>query len=238
MGKNLIQQRRGKGSPTFRALSKKYLGRICHIKNTTDDVEGRIIDIVKCPGHYGPVAMVKYDNNEEVLMIAPEGVRVGDSVAAGKNTGMKPGNTAELKEIPEGTLIYNIESMPGDGGKFCRTSGTFGRVSAKFNDRILVLLPSKKERAFIPTCRANIGVIAGSGRKEKPFYKAGKKYYARKARNKYYPSVSATSMNAVDHPFGGSSSARHKMPLQSSKHDPPGRKAGNLSPRGGKRKKR
>ena len=238
MGKKLIQQRRGKGSSTFRAASRKYVGKIRHIKNAKGNVKGKIIDLVKCPGHYGPVAIVKYDNNEEVLMMAPEGIRVGDSVMAGENVDMGAGNTAELKDVPEGTLIYNIESMPGDGGKFCRTSGTSGRVSAKFNDRVLILLPSKREKAFLPKCRANIGVIAGAGRKEKPIYKAGRKFHARKARNKYFPSVSATSMNAVDHPFGGSSSARHKMPLQSSRHDPPGRKAGNLAPRGGKRKKR
>ncbi len=231
MGKPITQQKRGKGSPRYRALSKKYIGRVIHLKNSKENRKGEIIDLVNCPGHYAPIAKVKYDNGENNLMLAPEGIKVGDEVEAGSKVDIKPGNVIELKNIPEGTLIYNIESQPGDGGKFCRTSGVFGRLLAKSSAGITIILPSKKEKKFCPECRANIGIIAGAGRKEKPFIKAGKMYHARRARNKLYPSVSGNSMNAVDHPFGGSSSNRNKMPRQSSRHAPPGRKVGSLAPR-------
>lgn len=231
MGKPLIQQRRGKGSARYKARSKRYVGRVIHLKNLKERIDGNVIDIVNCVGHYAPVAKVKYENGENSLIFAPEGMKVGDKITSGNNDNIKQGDVVKLKNIPEGTLIYNIESQPGDGGKFCRTSGAFARLSTRSNNVVTIILPSKKEKKFCSDCRANIGVIAGGGRKEKPFIKAGRMYMAKKARNKLWPSVSGNSMNAVDHPFGGTSSNRNKMPLQSSRHAPPGRKVGSLAPR-------
>lgn len=237
MGKNLIQQRRGKGSTTYRAPSFRYKAAIRHIKDLKD-MDGKIIDIFNCQGHSGPLAQVLYENGEEVFMIAPEGIRVGDFVSSGANSVIKPGSTVVLKNIPEGTLVHNIESIPGDGGKFIRASGTFGKVLSKTRNNVSIMLPSKKQKTFNGGCRANIGVIAGGGRKEKPFLKAGRRYYAMKAKNKLYPSVSGTSMNAVDHPFGGTQSSHKGRPTQSSRNAPPGRKVGKIAPRRtGRRKK-
>jgi large subunit ribosomal protein L2 len=171
-------------------------------------------------------------------MQAPEGVRVGDIVEMGEKIEPKKGSIMPLKSIPEGTAIYNIESFPGDGGKFVRSTGGFAKIVTKMQKKIVVQLPSSKTKDFQPECRATIGVIAGSGRKEKPFLKAGTKHYAMKARNKLYPSVSGTSQNAVDHPFGGSSSATKGRPTQASRNAPPGRKVGKIAPtRTGRRKR-
>jgi len=230
MGKNLKQQRRGRGTAVFRALSRKSVGRIQHVKNLNQNISGNVIDLLKCPMHYAPVAQIKYNNGEDGFIFAPEGMKVGDDIQVGTDVEMKPGNSTELKNIPEGTLIYNIESQPGDGGKFCRTNGTFARVVAKLPGSVTIILPSKKEKKFCPSCRANIGIICGSGRKEKPFLKAGNKHYAMRARNKFWPVVNGNSMNAVAHPFGGGSSHRHKCPRQSSRDAPPGRKVGSISP--------
>ena len=97
------------------------------------------------------------------------------------------------------------------------------------HDSVVVEMPSAKRRVFLPECRATIGVIAGSGRKEKPFLKAGTKYYAMKAKNKLWPQVSGTSMNAVDHPFGASRVSKGG-PTQASRNAPPGRKVGKIAP--------
>lgn len=237
MGKNLIQQKRGKGSPRYRAPDFRYKGRASHAIYAKEDINGEITDLVKCPGHSGPLMQVKYENGEVILIQAPEGVKVGDNVEMGDNVMIKVGSTLPLKNIPEGTSIYNIESSPGDGGKFVRTSGAFAKIVAKFKNRIVVQLPSNKKREFIPNCRATIGVIAGSGRKEKPFLKAGAKYYAMRAKNKLWPIVSGTSMNAVAHPFGGSSSSTKGRPTQSSRDAPPGRKVGKIAPKRTGRKK-
>lgn len=238
MGKNLIQQRRGKGSARFRAPSKNYIGEVKHVAPTPEVITGTITSFEKSQGHDAPIARVSYDNGSSALMFAPEGVRVKDTVSAGPLTDIKPGNTLELKNIPEGTLVYNLEAQPGDGGKFCRSTGAFSRVVAKTATTVTVVLPSKKERLFSPTCRATVGVVAGGGRTEKPFLKAGKRFHRRRARNKFVGIVSGNSMNAVDHPFGGKASHRHKLPRQSSRHAPPGRKVGAIAPKRMGRRKR
>ncbi|MBW2966032.1 50S ribosomal protein L2 [Candidatus Woesearchaeota archaeon] len=231
MGKNLIQQKRGKGSPTYRSPSFRYKGGAKHNKLSDVTINGKIIDLIDCPGHTAPLAQIKYENGEEILMIAPEGVRVGEAVQAGIKATVKNGNIVPLKNIPEGTSIYNIESKPGDGGKFVRTSGGFARIVSKVRDGVIVRLPSNKQKTFQSECRACIGAVAGSGRTEKPFIKAGNRYYAMKAKNKLYPSVSGTSMNSLSHPFGGSSSATKGRPTQSSRNAPPGRKVGKIAPK-------
>ena len=231
MGKNIIQQKRGRGSPTYRAPSFRYKGELKHNILTDKLINGVITDLIHCAGHSGPLAQVKYDNGEEVLMSAPEGVRVGDPVKSGAEAPPDLGNTLPLKNIPEGTSIYNIEIKPGDGGKFVRTSGGFAKIVGKMKDKILVKLPSTKQKEFNPECRACIGVIAGSGRTEKPFLKAGKHYHLKKAKNKLWPKVCGVSMNAVNHPFGGRSSHHKGRPTQSARNAPPGRKVGKVAPR-------
>lgn len=238
MGKNLIQQARGKGGPRYRSPSFNFKGKAEFIKNSRESIAGRVIDIVHCAGHSSPLAQIKYDNGELTYLQAPNGIRVGDMVKAGADVETDIGNVLPLKNIPEGTSIYNIESVPGDGGRFVRSSGTFAKIVTKMEDKITVQLPSSKTRDFKPDCRAMIGVIAGSGRKEKPFLKAGKRFYAMKAKNKLWPQTSGTSMNAVDHPFGGKSSAHKGRPTQSSRNDPPGRKVGKIAPSRTGRKKR
>lgn len=229
MGKSLIQQKRGKGSHTYRAPSFRYYGKVSYPKSK--DIEGQIIDLICCPGHSTPLIHVKYNNGEQTLMLAPEGVRVGDTIKFGTKTSINPGNTMPLKNMPEGTLIYNIEAQPGDGGKFVRSAGTFAKVTAKMKDKVIVLLPSKKEKTFNPECKATIGILSAAGRKEKPFIKAGTKYHAMRAKNKLYPTVSGVSMNAVSHPFGGTSSHTKGRPMQSPRDAPPGRKVGKIAPK-------
>jgi large subunit ribosomal protein L2 len=237
MGKRLIQQARGKGGPTYRSPSFRYKGKPSYLP-VKENLNGEVIDIIKCPGHSAPLTVLKYDNNLMNLMIAPEGIRVGDFIEYGDKAKIKNGNVLMLKDIPEGTFIYNIEKQPGDGGKFVRSSGTFARVTSKVGENIMVQLPSKKKKPFNAKCRATVGVIAGSGRKEKPFVKAGIKFYNRKAKNKLWPSVSGTSQNAVDHPFGGTSSAHKGKPTIAPRNAPPGRKVGAIRPRRMGRKKK
>jgi len=235
MGKNLIQQRRGKGS-IFRAPSFNYRGKAKHNKITSDKVEGVVTDLVHCPGHSAPLARVRFPD-ETILMLAPDGIRVGDIISSGKIAEPSTGSISRLQDIPEGTAVFNLETQPGDGGNLVRASGTFATVLAKMENKVLVELPSKQVKEFDPRCRACIGRVAGGGRLEKPFVKAGSKYRARKAKRKLYPIVSGVSMNAVDHPHGGSSSSHKGRPTIAPKNAPPGRKVGMLRPnRTGKKK--
>ncbi|MBW2968495.1 50S ribosomal protein L2 [Candidatus Woesearchaeota archaeon] len=237
MGKRIIQQARGKGSPTYKSPGFKFKADSKIKPLTKSLVNGRIVDFVHCSGHNAPLMRVFYDDNQMVLFAAPEGVRVGDMVSSGPGSVCSDGNILALKDIPEGTPIYNIESQPGDGGKFCKSSGGFARVAAKTSKIVTVIMPSKRQKKFNACCRAVIGIIAGGGRHEKPFLKAGNKMFKMRAKNKLYPRTSACAMNAVDHPLGNSRSARKARNKAVSKHVPAGKKVGSLWPkRTGKRK--
>ena len=229
MGKNLISQKRGKGS-IYKSRGFRYIGKVKHQPEKPGGITGKVTDIVHSSGHYAPIAKINYDGREN-LEIATFGLRVGDEISSGTNAEIKDGNVLPLANIPEGTLIFNIESLPGDGGKFVRTSGCFARLLSKTSGNVKVLLPSKKEHSFHPNCRATLGVVAGGGRPEKPILKAGTMAKKKTARGKLYPSTSALSMNAVAHPFGGSSSAHKGKPTIARKHAPAGAKVGMIRPK-------
>lgn len=226
MGKRILQQRRGRGTLTYRSPGHRFKGAAKLPTNS-----GEIVEIVNCPGHSAPLAYVQLTNAKVDLVIAPYGIKKGDQITVGDKSEIKSGNVLQLKNIPEGTSIYNIESQPGDGGKFVRASGAFAKVVAKTASKVTIKLPSRKEKFFHPNCKAAIGIIAGGGRTEKPILKAGTMYHKMRGRNKLYPSVSGTSMNAVDHPFGGTTSSHKGKPTVAPKHAPPGRKVGKLRPR-------
>lgn len=236
MGKTLIQQARGKGGPSYRAPSFRYITR-ARLPSQEKSFTGTVIDFVKSAAHTAPMAEIELTDGTTFLMIAPEGIKIGDSISTGTQASPQPGNTLTLKDIPEGTTIYNIESTPGDGGKFCRSSGVAAKLTAKTDQYAIILLPSKKERQFSLNCRAHIGIIAGGGRTEKPFLKAGTRHFAKRLRNKRYPMITGAAQNAVDHPFGNKRTSRKAKQRPAPRFAPAGRKVGKLHPRRTGRKK-
>ncbi len=233
MGKRLIQQRRGKGGSVFRFPSFRSKGSS---KMISEVEEAEVLDIVNSPNHTAPLAKVRYDTSETGFLIAPEGIKVKDKLSFREKDEMRRGDVHRLKNIPEGTEIFNIESVPGDGGKFARSSGVSAKVFSKTDDGVVVQFSSKKKKLLDSNCRAMLGRAAGGGRKEKPFLKAGKKYKAMRSKHKYWPKVSGASMNAVAHPFGTKRSSRKSKARPAPKNAPPGRKVGMLSPKNTGRK--
>lgn len=224
MGKNLRQQRRGKGSQRYRSPSHRFLGEVRYAD--IDKKEGVVVDIIDAPGRSIPLAVVKYQDGKE-LMIPSEGLSVGEKV--GYNIEIKNGAILKIADIPEGTKIYNIEIQPKDGGKLCRASGVSATIITKGKDKTVIQLPTGILKTIPNECRATIGVVAGSGRPDKPFLKAGNKFFAWRAKGKYYPTVKGVSKNPLDHPFGGKTKpGKHKTV---SRHMPPGKKVGSISPR-------
>jgi len=228
MGKSITQQARGKGGPSFTAPSFRYLGEV-RVKHGVNAAE--VLDIVKSQGQLAPILQVKYNDGTVGLMIAPEGIRTGQVLKFGEGANAELGNTLHLKDVPEGTLVFNIEGIPGDGGKYCRTSGTFGKVLSKSDKAVSILLPSKTIKEFNLNCRATLGIVAAAGRKEKPFLKAGTMAHYRNARKKRYPRMSGSAQNAVDHPFGNKRSSRKSKARPVPKNAPAGRKVGYLRPK-------
>ncbi len=231
MGKRIISQNRGKGTPTYRAPSHKYKADIKHLRFTDATIAAKIIDIQHDPARNGPVALVQLPDGSKEYVLAVEGLGTGDVIHAGPEVEIAAGNTTFLRNIPEGTPVCNIEAQPGDGGKFVRASGTFGLIVSREEDKVLVQMPSGKLKWFHPNCRATIGVVAGGGRTDKPFVKAGKKYHKMKSKAAKWPRVRGVAMNAVDHPFGGGKHQHVGKPKTVSRNAPPGRKVGSIAAR-------
>ena len=230
MGKRIILQNRGKGTPTYTAPSHKYKADLRHLK-FEGTLKAEVIDIEHDPARNCPIALVKLPDGRETYIMAVEGMGIGETIEYGENVSLKPGNSTYLKNIPEGTPICNIENQPGDGGKFARASGTFAILVAHEEDRVLVQMPSGKLKWLNPKCKATIGVVAGGGRTDKPFVKAGKKYYKMKSKAAKWPRVRGVAMNAVDHPFGGGKHQHVGRPKTVSRNAPPGRKVGSIAAR-------
>ncbi|MEE6210132.1 50S ribosomal protein L2 [Salarchaeum sp. III] len=229
MGRRIQGQRRGRGGSTFRAPSHRYKAELSHKKPESDVLSGEVVDVEHDPARSAPVARVEFDDGDQRLVLASEGVGVGDTLEVGVSAAVEPGNTLPLAEIPEGVPVCNVERQPGDGGKFARSSGVNADLITHERDAAVVQLPSGEVKRLSPDCRATVGVVAGGGRTEKPFVKAGNKHHKMKSRGTKWPRVRGVAMNAVDHPFGGGGRQHPGRPKSVSRDAPPGRKVGDIA---------
>lgn len=239
MPKNLMQQRRGKGSPIWRYSTHraKYFSsyREYDERERTDSMKAVITDLVHVRGKTAPFAEIKFENGEVVHVVAPEGIYVGQSIESGAKAEVKAGNIVPLTKVPEGTLVSNIEINPGDGGRVARGAGNSGIVVGKDKNSVLIMLPSKEVKKFNPKSRATVGAVAGGGAGDKPFLKAGTRFYTMRNRISIWPVVRGVAMNSVNHPFGGGGKPGKTV----SRHASPGRKVGSLAAsRTGRRKRK
>ncbi len=240
MPNRIKTQRAGKGSPKHRATHRakhkiKYISY--DDKQKTGKLTGEITGILRDRGKTGILAEISFEDNSNIIVYAAEGIITGQKIEYGKNAEIGLGNVLPLKKLPEGCPIFNIELTPGDGGKLIRTAGSYAIILSKDEKNIYLKLPSGKKTSFLPECRATIGCVAGGGRKEKPFVKAGNAYHLMKSKKKQYPTVRGVAMNPNAHPFGGSQHHPGKS-KSTSRNAPPGRKVGAIASSRTGRKKR
>jgi len=228
MPKRTKTRRRGKAKPRYIVPSHKYKGK-SFIPVSDKTVSCQVVDIINDPARNAPSAIISHEGGYS-LVISPEGLRVGDTISIGKESGVKIGNVLPLGAMPEGTVIFNIEVRPNDGGKLVRSSGMSARVVSKDDRGVGVKLPSRQIKVFHPNCRATVGIAAGGGRQEKPLLKAGKKKHSLRAKAVIWPVVAARAMNAADHPMGGGK-RRNKRPKTVSRRKPSGAKTGSIAAR-------
>jgi large subunit ribosomal protein L2 len=225
MGKTIIQQARGHGSPTYRVRPSAFVYKIQYPRVL--EGEGTVVKLLNSSAHSAPLAKILY--NKGIFYIpAFKGMIEGQKISFDK--GIQPGDILALEKIPVKTEVYCIESRPGDGGKFIKAGGNTAIITRVVGDETLIMLPSKKEKSFNGKCRAIIGQIAGHGRLEKPLIKAGKQHYIKKARNKLWPRTSAVKVNAIDHPFGSGRGKNIKSKI-AKRNAPAGKRVGLIRPR-------
>jgi len=229
MGKRLIQQRRGRIKSKFNAPSHRFRGEIKYSQKS-NEIEGIVIDILHDPGRTAPIANVRLNDNKNILILAPEGIKIGDRIKFTENKNeIVVGNVLPIGKISEGAPIYNIELSSGDGGKLVRSGGSNATIVSHDKTKTVIQLPSGQFKTLDSTCRATVGVVAGGGRKDKPFLKAGRKHHAYKRRGKQYPVVRGVAMNPVSHPHGGGGHQHVGKPSTVKRGASPGRKVGSIA---------
>ena len=196
----ITAKRRGGGH------KKKY--RIIDFKRNKDGVSGRIAGVEYDPNRTANIALVNYKDGEKRYILAPVGLKDGETISSGSGSEIRTGNSLRLIDIPLGTLVHNIEMKPGKGGQMVRSAGTFAQLMAKEGDYATVKLPSGEVRRFEKACKATIGSVGNADQENISIGKAGRTRW--KGRR---PRVRAVAMNPVDHPMGGgegrSSGGRH-----------------------------
>lgn len=232
MGKRIIPRRRGAGTGTYRSPSHRHHGAI-RFPPASVRATGVVSQIEHAPGRSAPVATVKVENLGRFRFIATSGLATGDKVSLGAGDVVR-GALFALTDIPDGTLVSNVELTPEDGGKLVRAAGASALVVAHQGGKVTLQLPSGAFKNVPDGCRAQVGTVAGGGRSERPFVKAGKKVLAYRSLAKAPFKVRGVAMNPVNHPFGGGSHQHVGRPSSVSSGTWPGAKVGRY----GKKKRR
>jgi large subunit ribosomal protein L2 len=172
--------------------------RVIDFKRDKDGVPAKVAHIEYDPNRSARIALLHYADGEKRYIVAPQGLKVGDTVESGPKADIKPGNALPLESIPTGTTIHNIELYPGRGAQFVRSAGTSAQLQAKEKGYGVVRMPSSELRRISLACRATVGEVGNSDHSNIAGGKAGRTRW-RGVR----PTVRGTAMNPVDHPHGG-----------------------------------
>ena len=172
--------------------------RLIDFKRNKFDIVGTVATIEYDPNRSANIALINYSDGEKRYIIAPKGLKVGMKVVSGEKVDIKVGNALPLMNIPEGTLVHNIELQPGKGGELARSAGASAQILGKEGKYVLVRLASGEVRKVLGTCMATIGEV---GNEDYSLVKIGKA--GRKRHMGVRPTVRGSVMNPNDHPHGG-----------------------------------
>src|SRR5574344_150610 len=192
--------RNNQGKITIRHIGggakRKY--RIIDFKRDNRDSPGRVATIEYDPNRSANIALINYLDGEKRYIIAPKGLKVGMKIISGEKADIKVGNSLPLANIPEGTMVHNIELRPGKGGELARSAGASAQILGKEDKYVLIRLASGEVRKVLGTCMATIGEV---GNEDYSLVKIGKA--GRKRHMGVRPTVRGSVMNPNDHPHGG-----------------------------------
>lgn len=177
-------------------VKQKY--RIIDFKRNKDNVPGKVAGIEYDPNRTANIALIHYLDGEKRYILCPAELNTGDMIVSGETADIKPGNAMELRNIPEGTLVHNVELVPGKGGQMARAAGSYVQILGFEGKYATLRLMSGEVRRVLSNCRATIGTVGNADWNLVNIGKAG--------RNRWRgirPTVRGSAMNPVDHPHGG-----------------------------------
>jgi large subunit ribosomal protein L2 len=189
---------RGRITSRFRGGGNKRLLRLIDFHRSKDGIPAKVHTLEYDPNRSAYIALLFYADGEKKYIIAPNGLKVGDTVMNGEKAELKPGNCLKIKNIPVGLEIHNIEMVPGRGARMVRSAGQVAVLRAKEGEYAQIKLPSGEIRMINIECRATIGQVGNIEHMNIKLGKAGKKRYLGKK-----PHNRGVAMNPVDHPMGG-----------------------------------
>ncbi|QTA38907.1 50S ribosomal protein L2 [Thermosipho ferrireducens] len=188
----------GRVTVRFRGGGHKRRYRIIDFKRDKVGIPARVVAIEYDPNRTARIALLVYADGEKRYILAPQGLNVGDTIVSGPEAEIKPGNALPLENIPVGTIVHNVEFIPGKGGQIARSAGSSCQLMAKEGGYALLRMPSGELRKVSVRCYATVGVVGNEDHKNEVDGKAGRvRWKGRK------PHVRGVAMNPVDHPHGG-----------------------------------
>jgi len=192
--------RNNEGKMTMRYMGggHKQMYRIIDFKRDKEDIPAIVKTIEYDPNRTARIALVNYNDGEKRYIIAPHGLKIGQTILSGKGASPEIGNALYLSEIPFGTVIHNVELRPGQGAKLVRSGGSYAQLMSRDGKFAIIKMPSGETRMILQACKATIGMVSNVDHSLESHGKAGRKrWLGRRPRNR------GVSMNPVDHPMGG-----------------------------------
>ena len=196
--KNGGRNNQGRITVRHRGGGAKRKYRIIDFKRNKDGVIGTVSSIEYDPNRSSNIALITYADGEKRYIIAPNGLKVGDKIESGVNADIKVGNCLPLENIPEGTLVHNVELTPGKGGQLARSAASSVQILGREGKYTLLRLTSGEVRKVLSVCRATVGEVGNADHELVHIGKAG-----RKRHMGIRPTVRGSVMNPNDHPHGG-----------------------------------
>ena len=204
--KSLLEKKNrtgGRNAQGRRAM--RYIGgghkkqfRVIDFKRDKKNIEGKVASIEYDPNRTAFIALLNYVDGEKRYIIAPQGLQVGASVISGDDVAPEVGNSLQMKHMPLGTNVHNIEMQPGQGGKLVRSAGTSAQLTNKEEKYAVLKMPSGELRKILINCYATVGIVSNSDHNLEMMGKAGRnRWRGIRPRNR------GVAMNPVDHPMGG-----------------------------------
>lgn len=196
--KHAGRNNRGRITTRHRGGGQKRFYRIIDFKRNKLDVPAKVNAIEYDPNRTARIALLFYADGEKRYILAPHGLRVGDTVVAGENAPIRTGNALPLRNIPTGTQVHNIELYPGKGGQLCRSAGASAQLMAKVNNYAQLRMPSGEVRLVLLACMATLGQVGNIDHENVEIGKAGRSRHMGRR-----PHVRGSVMNPNDHHHGG-----------------------------------
>ena len=200
----------GRITVRWRGGGHKRTYRIIDFRRRKFDMTATVERLEYDPNRTAFIALIRYEDGEQAYILAPQRLQAGDKVVSGERTDIKPGNAMQLKNVPVGTIIHNVELKPGRGGQMARAAGTYVQLVGRDAGLALLRMASGEVRMVRTECMATIGAVSNPDQQNISIGKAGRNRWLGKK-----PSVRGVAMNPVDHPHGGgegrTSGGRHPV---------------------------